>query len=175
METMNTQTRLRLAFASLCSLLAMAASAWIYFQRDSLIEWKWAEAHGQFVTTPDAELRVAARDYAEAGHPGQVCIEKWLGKDERFIYLGLGCATFRRHLGELHVVGDPNFRPTRLRYSGDKVSELEQPRPEAFTNGLRRLFPQQAAQRLKAEISQQEYQARGYARMEERGMPSLGE
>ena len=166
--------KVRLAFASVCAFLAMASSSYLYLNRDYFLSFGWERAHGELVLVEEKDLLRAARDYAEAGLVDQVCVERWLGRDDRYLYLALGCGAFRQYLGAVHVSGDLEFRPTRLRYSGSKVSDLEQPLPGAFENGLRRLFPQRAAQRFRELASSREYRERGLARMEEKGYRTLG-
>ncbi len=132
------------------------------------MEWNWAKVNGAFDATPDESRSRAARDFAEASHAGQACVEKWLGKDDKYLYLALGCARFEESLGEIKAHGgDPNFLPTRMRYDGDRVLSMEQPKAKAYQNGLRRLFPVEAAEKLRNKSSLPEFHQLGLARMVE--------
>jgi|GEM_PF-7067781 len=153
-----------LAFAGVAALLTNT----LYNERDRVFEWSWTKAHGKFDASPDEEHAKAARAFAEGKRPGQACVEKWLGKDEKYLYLALGCARFEETLGEVKALdGDHNFLATRMRYSGDTVQSIEQPHPQAYQNSLRRLFPVEAAEKLRHSTSLPEFHSQGIARMEQ--------
>lgn len=159
----------RLAVALLFGGLGAGATALIYTERDTFFQWDWAKPAGRFQPEPDETLRRAARDYAEAHSPGQACVEKWVGKDDKHAYLALGCARFVETLGEVRAHGgDPGYVATRFRYSGHEIRGFEQPRAKSYENGLRRLFPKEAADRLRA-ISLADFHRQGLTRMAERG------
>jgi hypothetical protein len=170
---MNASPRSRLLFALFCSLPVLGGTFWLVLHLDSFVEWNWATSRGQYSEAENITLSVAAVKYAEEGKPGKVCVEKWLGRDDCYLYLALGCAAFRTHLGEVEVDGDPNYLPTRLRVHGSEVGDLEQPSAPSFANGLRRLFPQIAAMRFRQAANYAEYRQRGLERMEIRGFSTL--
>lgn len=160
----------RLAVALIFGAIAAGATAFVYNERDVIFAWNWASPSGKFQPEPDEALRLAARDFAEARSPGRACVDKWVGKDDKYIYLALGCARFEEKLGEMKAHdGDSGYLAARLRYSGSEVRSLEQPRVKAYENGLRRLFPKAAADRLRA-VSVSDYHRQGLARMAERGI-----
>lgn len=153
--------------------LSAGATYCVYSHRDFLFEWGWAKGQGKFSEAADEKLRIAARDFAEAKHPGRVCVDKWLGKDEKYVYMTIGCALFRETLGEVRAEGDENFAPARLRYSGEKIESMEQPAPDAFTNSLHRIFPKEAADKMRGQQSRPEFYRRGLLRMAERGLSTM--
>ncbi len=160
-------TLIRLAVAFAFAGAAMVATTLVYNERDQLVDWSWSKSHGKFDPAPNEPLAAAARDYAEKQHPGQACVSKWLGKDDKYLYLALGCARFEETLGEVKAVeGDSNFLATRMRYSKDTIEGMEQPHPKAYQNGIRRLFPMEAAEKLRNTNSQPEFHSQGLARME---------
>ncbi len=153
-----------LAFAAAAGLLTNI----IYKERDRIIEWGWTRSSGAFDPSPDWDHLKAAITYAELKHPGQACVAKWLGKDEKFLYLALGCARFEESLGEIKALdGDVNYLATRMRYSGPEAEGLEHPHPFAYQNSLRRLFPVEAAEKMRNMGSVPEFLSKGLARMEQ--------
>ena len=160
-----------LGFGCLSALLA----GFVFQHRDSFFAWEWHRAHGKFEEKAEEKLELAARDFAESQRPGTVCVSKWLGKDEKFLYLAMGCARFRETLGEVRFQGDGNFQPARFRYLGEKIEKMESPEAEAWENSLRRLFPKEAADKFRFSLSQPEFERRGIARMAELGMSTLGQ
>lgn len=167
---MHSEKAKRFGVALAAALVAFFATNYIYAERDSIFEWEWARPSGAFVSANDDPLRIAARDFAEARNPGQACVEKWLGRDEKYVYLALGCARFHEKLGEVQAEGQPNFIATRFRYGGSVVRSMEQPSMRAYQNGVRRLFPREAAEKLRNTSSLPEFLRRGLARMAERSL-----
>lgn len=156
----------RLVVALVFAGAAMLVTSFLYNERDRIFEWSFTKAHGKFDPSPDEARAKAARDYAESRHPGQACVEKWLGKDDKYFYLALGCARFEETLGEVKAEdGDRNYVATRMRYSGDSLKSLEQPHPQAYQNSLRRIFPVEAAEKLRNTGSLPEFHREGLARM----------
>lgn len=159
----------RLAVALVFGALAAGATGIIYSERDVLFHFDFARPAGRFQPEADLTLETAALAYAEAKAPGQACVEKWVGKDDKYVYLALGCARFEEKLGELRAVGgDPGYFATRLRYSGTEILGLERPSSRAYENGLRRLFPKEAADRMRG-LSSSDFLRLGLARMAARG------
>lgn len=127
------------------------------------------EDQGKFDPAPHPALEAAAVAYAEQKRPGQACVAKWVGKDDKYAYLALGCARFEETLGQVKIAqGDTNFLATRMRYSGDSVSSMEQPRLSSYDNGMRRLIPREVAEQLVNTRSQPEFLRLGLARMSQR-------
>lgn len=137
---------LRLGLALLFALIAAGASALFYLNRDFLVEWKRVKPVGEFETAQDPKLAAAALAFAESkmARPGENCVGQWVGRDEKYLYMAVGCAKLEERMGELHTSGDANFHPTRFLYDGDEIENWEQPDQQEYGNSMRRLFPKEA-------------------------------
>lgn len=137
---------LRLGLALLFALLASGATALFYLNRDLLVEWKRVKPAGTLITVEDPKLRAAAIEFAQAkmARPGETCVGVWAARDEKYLYMGVGCAKLEEKMGELTTSGDSNFHPTRFRYDDDEIKNWEQPDQEEYGNSMRRLFPKEA-------------------------------
>lgn len=175
MSPMMKEQAKKVSVALLLGVLSALATGYLLSHRDLIFAWEWASPHGKFEAAPHAGLQVAARDFAEAKRPGAVCVEKWLGRDDRFVYLALGCARFQETLGEVRAHGDATFQPVRFGYEGEQVTSMEGLTPGAWDNSLRRMFPKEAADKFRLTVSQPEFEKRGLARMAERGLSTLGD
>lgn len=171
MEGKGASKTVRLAVAMAFALVAAVVTALIYFERDLIFQWDWAKPHGRFQAEPDETLERLARDYAETQRPGAACVGKWLGKDEKFLYLALGCARFDEKMGKLEVEGDTTYIPSRFRYSGQEIRSFEQPNKNrnAYENGIRRIFPLPVYEKFRS-IGVSDFQRNGLKRMAERGI-----
>jgi len=165
----------RLVVALVFALIATLITYFFYKERDQIFEWSWTKAHGSFDSSPNEKLGIAALAFAESENPGKACVGKWLGKDDRYLYLALGCARFEEKLGEVKALGgDSNFVATRLRFYGEKVLSMERPQAKSYQNGLRRLFPREAAEKLRFLHSAPDFYRLGMARMMERHLDAAG-
>ncbi len=160
----------KFCLASVCALLAAGAANFIYMKRDFIFERSWALPNGKFEEAAAPSFVNAARDFAEAGHPGQACVAKWLGKDDKYFYVAIGCATFSETLGKIQAVGDANYFAARLGYSDGKITGMEQPGSAAPVNALRRILPRAAAEKMRYGFSPQEFMQSGLSRMAEKGL-----
>ena len=160
---MNKDALLRFAVGLGFAASAAAATAYVYGKRDFLFEWDWARVHGKFEETVEPRLVIAARDLAESKRPGEVCVAKALGKDEKFLFLAVGCGRFSPKT-------DTPLLAARVRYSGERVSALEIPQREAYPNSLRRVLPQEAFEKMRYGFPRKEILQAGLERMRERGL-----
>lgn len=142
---------MRVGLAFLFAFIAAGATALFYLNRDVLVEWKRVKAAGTFSAAEDPKLRAAALAFAQEkiARPGETCVDQWVGRDERFIYMAVGCAKLEEKMGELTTSGDSNFHPTRFRYDGSDIENWEQPNQEEYGNSMRRLFPKEAQDLLR--------------------------
>lgn len=142
---------LRLGLALLFALLAAGATALFYLNRDFLVEWKRVKAVGGFTATEDPKLFASAIAFAQEkmARPGETCVGQWVGRDEKFLYMALGCAKLEERFGKYGTSGDSNFHPTRLRYDDGEIKSWEQPNQEEYSNSMRRLFPKEAQDLLR--------------------------
>jgi hypothetical protein len=148
---------LRLGLAFLFALLAAGLAALGYLNRDFLFEWQRVKAVGEFSAAEDPGLSAAALAFAQAkiARPGESCVHQWVGRDEKYLYLTVGCARLEEKMGEVSTNGDANFHPTRFRYDGDEIENWEQPNEEEYANSMRRLFPKEAQMLLKGRLNQE--------------------
>lgn len=142
---------LRLGLALLFALLAAGATALFYLNRDFLVEWQRVKTAGSFTAAEDPKLGAAALAFAQAkiARPGEACVGQWVGRDEKYLYMAVGCARLEDKMGELTASGDSNFHPTRFRYEGGEIENWEQPNQEEYANSMRRLFPKEAQDLLR--------------------------
>ncbi len=154
----------QIAVGLVFALVAGSTAGLLYSSRDYLFEWSWAKTHGRFEETVPLELTVAVRDYAELRRPGEACVAKPFGKDDRYVFVSVGCGKFA-DAGKAPTEGDAAMVPSRFRYSGDRVSSWEEPEKGAFENSVRRLFPVAAYERIRYGVPHAEYWAAGAARM----------
>jgi hypothetical protein len=125
------------------------------------------EPAGKLELGSNDALFVKAQVYAQKklGTPGSVCVSRWLGKDNRFVYLAFGCAKFTLQYGEWHAFGDPGFRALRLRHLWGKVFfGLDEGDPEDMGQSLRRLYPTAINDLWWKQSSSSEYMSAGVAK-----------
>jgi hypothetical protein len=142
---------LRLGLALLFALLAAGGTALFYLNRDLLVEWKRVKPVGAFTSAEDPKLAAAALAFAQEkmARPGEDCVGQWVARDEKYLYMAVGCAKLKEEMGELTTSGDANFHPTRFRYDGDEIENWEQPDQQEYGNSMRRLFPKEAQDLLR--------------------------
>jgi len=147
---------------SLALVVGVSAGA-VYFFRDSFFEWQWRKPAGVFTEQEDPKLRQAALEFVQKKitEPGEVCVDQWVGKDERFIYMAVGCALFAEKLGQVEAKGDQNFIATRFRYDGEEIETIEQIGNGDFKNAIRRLYPKAAAYLLMVRMNEDVYRRLG--------------
>lgn len=150
---------LRLGLALTFALVAAAVAGLVYLNRDFFFEWERVKAAGQFSAEEDPVLSAAAIQFAQEkiARPGASCVGQWIGKDESFVYMTVGCARLEEKLGEVVTVGDANFHPTRFRHDGRDIENWEQPNQEEYANSMRRLFPKDAQGLLKGRLNRELY------------------
>jgi hypothetical protein len=160
---------LHFTLALLLALIAAGLAALAYLNRDFVFEWQRVEAVGKFSTQPEPALSGAALSFAQEkmARPGETCVGEWLGKDDRYLYMTVGCAHFEEKAGKIETSGDANFHPTRFRYSGGEVSKWEQPNEAEFDNSMRRLFPREAMQLLPGHLNPEVFRRQGFARQQQ--------
>ena len=141
----------------------------IFSRRDFVFEWGWANANGRLEDSAPAELVLAARNYAEEKRKGEACVAKSFGKDDKYLYVAIGCGKFADP-HEAPVAGDAAMVPSRFRYSGQRVSSWESPEKGAFENSEHRLFPVVAFERIRYGVPHAEYWSAGAARMKEKSL-----
>lgn len=156
----------RFLFAFTFALLAGGIAAVAYLNRDLVFEWQRVKAVGEFTAAPALELEAAAIQFAEKkiARSGQVCVGQWVGRDEKYVYMTVGCAKFFQELGETKAEGDQNFLPTRFRYDEKEIEHWEQPNLDQFANSMRRLFPKEAMAALAGKRNADLYLKLGLAR-----------
>jgi hypothetical protein len=161
---------LHLTLALAFALIFGGAAGAAYFYRDSLFEWNWVRSAGSFTEKENPGLRKAALLYLEErlSKPGEVCVDQWIGMDERYLYMAVGCAYFEEKMGQVEAIGDANYLATRFRYRRDEIEHLEQPDLREFRNSLRRLFPRQAAHLLMVKMNPDHYRKAGLAKIQAR-------
>ena len=141
-------------------------TALLYLNRDELFDWQRVKAVGVFQPAEDPALRAAAVAYADKliAHRDQVCVDQWVGKDDRYVYLALGCARFEEAAGAIQTSGDRNFHPTRLRYWGTNILSWEQPDESEYRNSMRRLFPREAEALVNVRLNEEIFRRLGIAK-----------
>lgn len=142
---------LRLGLALLFAVLAAGGAALFYLNRDLLVEWKRVRPAGEFKAAEDAKLAAAALAFAQEkmARSGEDCVGQWVGRDDKYLYMAVGCAKLEEKMGELSTSGDSNFHPTRFRYDGGEIENWEQPDQQEYANSMRRLFPKEAQDLLR--------------------------
>ncbi|HEY8280306.1 MAG TPA: hypothetical protein VIH99_11825 [Bdellovibrionota bacterium] len=150
----------KFAVASVFALIAFVSAAFVYEHRDFFFEWDWAKSRGDFVESVDPKLVAAARDFQEERTGDLACVAKAVGHDDKFVYLGIGC-----------VEKDGMFHAARVRHSDGHIVEIEQPKAGNYENGLRRIFPRPAFEKMRYGFSVREFQRLALARMAERPQP----
>jgi hypothetical protein len=163
---------IHLSVALLLAVSAAGFTGFVITYRDTLFEWQWTKFSGQFSKESDAELRAAALRYYQEkqAKPGQVCVEQWAGRDERYLYMAVGCAKFQERLGVIETEGDNNFIPTRFRYDGKEVNHFEQPDFSEFENSIKKMFPREAYHLVAVLLNQEQFQRRGLELAREKGL-----
>lgn len=156
---------LHLSVALALAVLAGGIVGLISYNRDALFEWQWVKFQGAFSPQENLELRAAARKlYQEKmARPGQVCVDQWIGKDDRYLYMAIGCAKFEERLGAVETSGDSNYIPTRFRYDGKDIEHFQQPDLSEFENSIKKLFPREAYHLLAVRLNEEQYRQSGNA------------
>lgn len=158
----------RLIVATVCALLAGAVTFFFQYNRDVIFENRWHESHGNFDPKEDKALFDSALVFAEGEMRGATCVAEWIGKDERYAYLTLGCGRFRREGAKILVTGDQNYIPVRMRIGGAEVTSAERADLNALENSVRRLFPREAASLIAVRMNPALYRERGLAKRQAR-------
>ena len=158
---------LHLTLALLLALIASGLAALAYLNRDFFFEWQRVGAIGKFSSQLNPGLMGAALSFAneKMARPGETCVGEWLGKDDRYLYMTVGCARFEEKAGKIETSGDANFHPTRFRRSGEEITNWEQPNEAEFDNSMRRLFPREAMQLLPGHLNSETFRRQGLARL----------
>lgn len=154
----------RLLVASVCALAAGGFTFLLQSNRDFLFENRWHEPYGTFDPREDKNFLSAALALAQEEMRGTTCVGNWIGKDERYVYLTIGCGIFRQEGAKITVRGDQNFRPVRMRINGFELRGAEAADPASFENSVRRLFPRVAAERIETRMNPQIYREQGLAK-----------
>jgi hypothetical protein len=141
-----------------------SAAGVFYLFRDRVVDVGPARVHGTFRAEQNTPLFAAASAYAEKKikQPGQACVSRWLGTDDRYVYLAFGCARFLVQFGQAHAYGDQGFRALRIhRWWGSRLFGLDQVNTDRFYTSLRELFPPPAVAEWWKRSSSQEFLAEG--------------
>jgi hypothetical protein len=146
------------------ALLAFGLSYLYQSNKDIFFERKWTEGVGRFVEAMDYELQKKAEEYIQTNgaRKDELCVSEWIGKDEQYLYLGVGCAKFQQQLGDISAEGDQNFHPTRVRYDGQEVEHYQQPDAENEKSAVRDLFPRKAYDLFRLKAHQEKFFKRGW-------------
>ncbi len=127
------------------ALVAFGISFSFLLNKDLFIERSWFEGAGKFIEMDDSGWRTKAEKYFQENHPDLgVCVSEWLGRDERYVYLGLGCGKFQQHLGEITVEGQQIFYPTRFEMDGESFTDVDQVESTKDSGAVRSLLPKRA-------------------------------
>lgn len=153
------------------ALVAAVSAGSAYLKRDAIFTWRWQELRGEWHPEPSAELAQKAIDFAETKNPGAACVGRWIGRDDTYLYLALGCGRFTERLGAVVADGDQNFLAARFRYEEKEVTGLERNTEGQFRNSLRRLFPKVAGEKMLLLRDRDLYLKSGYERSTMPGAP----
>jgi hypothetical protein len=155
----------RLLLATVCALIAGALTFVMQQNRDFLFESRWHEPDGQFDAREDKTLMEEALKVAQEEMRGTTCVGEWVGKDERYVYVTMGCGIFKQEGNKIVVSGgDRNYRPVRLERNGFELRRAEVVDSANFLNSVRRLFPKVAADMLAVRMNAELYKERGLAK-----------
>lgn len=125
--------------------VAFGVSFFFLLKRDIFLERSWFEGVGRFIEVDESGWKTKAEKYFQDRHPDLgVCVSEWLGRDERYIYLGLGCGKFQQHLGEISVDGQQTFYPTRIELDGESFTDIDQVETTKDSGAVRSLLPKKA-------------------------------
>ncbi len=146
------------------ALIAFSLTYLYQSKKDIFFERRWTEGEGKFVEALDYEMQKRAEEYIQANgaRKDELCVSEWIGKDEQYLYLGVGCAKFQQNLGDISAEGDQNFHPTRVRYDGSEVEHYQQPDSENEKNSVRDLFPRKAYELFRLKSHQEKFFRRGW-------------
>jgi hypothetical protein len=150
----------QVAVAFVFALVAAIAVGFVQAGRDIIFEHDWARAHGKLEAGASPALMDSARDEAEKRHHGKSCVAEGLARDDRYLYVGLGCADFHSN----PPVGDQDLRAARFRYSGDRAFDMERSDERAYENSVHRLFPKEVYARIWSGLAHSDYFRSGQAR-----------
>ena len=143
--------------------MAGLASFYISENKDYIFDWSWYRPRGSYQNVIQPKLVSAARDFAEARHPGEACVAMPLGRDEFYLFLAIGCARYSEK-------SETNLLPARARYRGDEVVQLEIPPKETHPNSIRRIMPATAFEKMRYGFPHTEILEAGISRMREKGI-----
>jgi hypothetical protein len=150
----------QVAVAFVFALVAAMAVGIVQNRRDMIFEHDWAQTHGKLEAGAPPALMESARDEAEKRNPGRSCVAEGLAHDERYLYVGLGCADFHTK----PPVGDQDLRAARFRFSGDRAFDLERADERAYENSVHRLFPKEVYARIWSGLAHSDYFRAGQER-----------
>lgn len=139
----------RILIALTLAVIAGAATGSLAYLNSLIVTPPPAKEHGAFHPELDADLFQRATEYAERkiSAPGATCVSQWVGTDDAYVYLAIGCAKFMRQYGEVRAYGDQGFRAVRIRrWWGKKLFGFDQADPDQIHASLKALFPHTVAQ-----------------------------
>lgn len=156
---------IKILVAAIGAILAGGGAFFLHQQRDVIFVYDWRPTRN-FSELEDAGLRQAAVASVQAKRPGTHCVSQWVGRDETYAYLSVGCALFKRSDRGVYVEGDQNFRPARFRLKGASIENFEILPPGSGENALRRIYPRPAGDRVRVRLNEEEYRRLGLAAAE---------
>jgi hypothetical protein len=132
--------------------------------RDLFFEREFVATIGTFHQEVDPKLMNSAGEFIKnrLARPNEVCVTEWIGKDEKYVYMGIGCAEFSESLGKISATGDQNYHATRLRYDGNEIEHYEQPDQRNIRYSIRSLFPKQVYQWFRIQTNSEKFLKKGW-------------
>jgi hypothetical protein len=154
----------RFFVALVCAAFAFLLTLLIYNHRDFLLDREFTKGVGKFQQEVNPTLKKNAEDFIQSklARAKEVCVSEWIGRDEGFVYMGVGCAEFSESMGNVLAVGDQNYHPTRFRYDGNEVEDFEQPDESNFNYSVRSLFPKSAFQWFRIQTNSEKFLKKGW-------------
>lgn len=135
----------RFLVGGIFGLVAFALSFVFLLNKDLFFDRAWFEGEGSFIEMDDAGWRAKAEKYVQEAQPERgICVSEWLGRDQKYLYLAIGCGKFQQNLGEISVEGQQNFYPTRIEFEGETLAQIDQVETTKDNGAVRSLFPKRA-------------------------------
>ncbi len=144
-DFMNRTLKTAMSIAVVLTILVLGA-AYLWWEGET-----YSALSGELHDDEAADLKFAVTTFLEAKNPGMLCLHKFLGRDDRYLYVERTCGVFGIVDGAVTMTSG-DVVPTRLGWKKPSgiyaIDELSEPVDgSGFSRSLRAIFPREVYER----------------------------